>query len=71
MRSGANNCMLIFDPAKYFYEDLALLFVNLKPRDEKVGQFYVDSVTIFKPFDNTTGFERHAYKSDSSSKKSP
>lgn len=71
VRSGANDCILISDPAEYFYEDLAPLFVDLKPRDEEVGQFHVDSVTVLEPFDDTTGFERHAHKPDSSSKRSP
>lgn len=71
MRSGANDCILISDPAKYFYENLAPLFVDFKPRDEEVGQFHVDSITVFEPFNDTTGFERHAHKPDSSSKESP
>ena len=71
VNSGDNDCMLIFDPAKYFYEDLALLFINLKPRNEKFGQFYIDSVIIFGLFDDIIGFKKHAYKPDSSSKRSP
>ena len=36
VRLGTNNCIFIFNPAKYFYEDLAPLFVNFKPKDEEV-----------------------------------
>ena len=71
VNSGGNDCMLIFDPAEYFYKDLAPLFIDLKPRDEKVGQFYVDSVIIFELFEDIIGFKKHAHKPDSSSKRSP
>ena len=71
MRSGTNDCMLITNPIKYFYEDLALLFVNLKPRDEEVGQFHKDFITVLELFNDTTGFQKYAYKLDSSSKKNP
>ena len=37
VRLSANDCMLISDPAKYFYKDLALLFIDLKPGKEEVG----------------------------------
>ena len=70
VRSGANNYILISNPTKYFYKDLAPLFVNLKPRNNKVGQFHIDSVSIIKLFDDTIGFKRYAHKPNSRSKKS-
>ncbi len=71
VRSRANNCMLISNPAKYFYEDLGTLFINLKPRDNEIGQPYLDSVTIVEPCDNTIGLGKYADRPYSSSKRSP
>lgn len=71
VRSGANDCILISDPAKYFYRDLGTLFTDLKPRDKEVGQLHIDSVTVVKPFNNTIGLEKYANRPDSSSKRSP
>lgn len=73
VRSGANDCKLISDPAKYFYEDLGTLFTDLKPRDEEVAQLHVGSVTIVEPFDDTYhhGLEKYAHTPDNSSKRTP
>lgn len=71
VRSGANDCFLIANPAKYFYRDLGTLFTDLKPRDKEVGQLHVDSVTVVKPFNNTIGLEKYTDRLDSSSKRSP
>lgn len=35
--SGPDDCILVSDPAEYFYGDLATLFTNLKPKKEEVG----------------------------------
>lgn len=66
MDSGADDCILISDPAEDFNEDLFTLFPDLKPGDEKVGQLLVDSVTVVVPFDNTICFGRYAHRPDSS-----
>ncbi len=72
VRSGADDCMLISDPAEYFYKDLGTLFTDLKPRDEKVGQLHVDSVTVVEPlFDDTIGLRKYAHRPNSSCKRTP
>ncbi len=67
--SGADDCMLISDPAEDFNEDLGTLFPDLKPGDKKAGQLCVDSVTVVKPFDDTIGLRRCAHRPDSSNKR--
>ena len=47
--------MLISDFVNFFYKDLETLFTNFKLRNEKVEQFYINLVTIVKPFGNTIG----------------
>ena len=71
VRLGPDDCMLVSDPAEYFYEDLATLFIDLKPRDEEVGQNHVDSVTVVEPLGNIIGLGRYAHKPDNSCKKTP
>ncbi len=67
--SGADDCMLVSDPAENFYEDLVTLFPDLKPGNEKVRQLHVDSVTVVEPFDNTICLGRYTHTPDSSSKR--
>lgn len=67
---GANDCILIYNPIKYYYEDLAFLFIDLKPKDKKVEQFYINFITVIEPFDDTIGFKKHIHKPVNSSKKS-
>ncbi len=69
VRSGVNDCILISDPAKNFYEDLGTLFTNLKPGIEKIRQLHIDCVTISKSLDNTIGLEKYTFKLDSNSKR--
>ena len=71
VRSGVDDCMLISDPAEYFYEDLGTLFNHLKPRDEEVGQLSADSVTVVEPFDDTIGLRKYAHRPNSSCKRTP
>lgn len=69
MSSGADDCILIFDPAEDFYEDLDALFTDLELRDEKVVQLHVDSATVVESFDDTIGFGRYTHRPDTSSKR--
>ncbi len=57
VRSGVNDCILISDLAENFYEDLGTLFTSLKPGIEKIGQLYVDCVTVVKLLHDTIGLE--------------
>lgn len=54
MSLGANDCILISNPAKDFYEDLGALFTALEPGDEKGMQLHNG---------------RYAHKPDTSSKR--
>ena len=65
---GADDCILISDPAEDFYEDLGALFTDFKPGDEKVV-LHVDSVTVVEPFDNTIGIGKYTHRPDTSSKR--
>ncbi len=61
---------LISDPAEDLYEDLDALFTNFEPKDEEVGQFHVDFVTVVEGFDDTSiGPKKYAPRPDSSSKR--
>ena len=71
VNSGANDCVLISDPTKDFYEDLVTLFPDLKPGDEKVGQLHIDSATVVESCDNTIGSGRYIQRPDTSSKRAP
>ncbi len=69
VRLGIDDCILISDPAENCYEDLGTLFASLKRGIEKIGQLYIDCVTIVKPLDDTIGLERYTLKLDSSCKR--
>lgn len=60
---------MIFNLANNFYKNLDALFINLKLRDKKVVQLYINSATFVKLFDNIINFEKYTHKPDTSSKK--
>ena len=69
VNSGANDCVLISDPTKNFYEDLVTLFPDLKSGDKKVEQLYINSAIVVDSCDNTIGFRRYTQKPDTGSKR--
>lgn len=60
--------MMISDFAKDFYKDLDTLFTNLKPRNKKVGQIYIDSNIVAKSIHNIINFKKYLQRFDTNNK---
>lgn len=62
---------LVFDFAKYFCNDLEILFTNFEAKDEKVRQLYIDFIAIIKLFDCIIGPGKYIYMPNTGNKRTP